>query len=252
MTTFAKMKLGKQAPANDPKDLLFSKYADLTLLPPSPTTLQNNQGLFNWGMMGNDVAGDCTMAAGGHAIMSWTDSAGSLFIPSRAEVIGAYSALTGYNPSNGQNDNGATCNDALNYMKQVGISGHKILAYTKINNHYQLEVKASIHLFELLYIGVSLPLSAQNQLTRWSVTDTSLKGKAAPGSWGGHCVVVVGYNPDGVDIITWGQRIRVTWGFWATYVDEAFAILSPDFFNKGVAINGFNLPLLQQDLSLLK
>ena len=48
----------------------------------------------------------------------------------------------------------------------------------------------------------------------------------------------------------------MTWGFWAAYCDEAYAILSPDFLKQKngqtVAPSGFNLAQLQEDLADLK
>jgi hypothetical protein len=56
--------------------------------------------------------------------------------------------------------------------------------------------------------------------------------------------------------VTWGALQTMTWGFWAAYCDEAYAILSPDFLKpKGsqpVTPNGFNLAQLLEDLADLK
>ena len=50
-------------------------------------------------MMDNAQLGDCTCAAAGHLIMEWTANAQSkTFTPSDAQIIAAYSAITGYNP----------------------------------------------------------------------------------------------------------------------------------------------------------
>lgn len=252
------MKLGKLAKKVDARTLQLSKYLT-TSLPPLPKTVENDALLTEWTMMGNDVAGDCTCAAGGHGVMAWTFPNNDLVTPSLASVLAAYTAVTaqenggqGYDPATGANDNGCTCLDVLNYWRQIGIGGHKISSFVEVNAHNQTEIKASIYLFGLVYIGIALPLSAQTQSTRWHVTDPSLGGDAAPGSWGGHCVIVVGYNADGVDVITWGQRVRMTWGFWRAYVDEAYGALSLDFFTASKAPNGFALATLQDDLSQIK
>ena len=52
--------------------------------------------------------------------------------PSDKQVVAAYSAITGYNPSTGANDNGAVEIDVLNYWRQTGIAGHKIGAYVAL------------------------------------------------------------------------------------------------------------------------
>lgn len=244
-------KLGKLAKKNDPRTFKLSKYLEVGALPSLPISIQNDTDLSDWGMMGNDTIGDCTCAAAGHGIMAWTDPNKDLVTPPTSSIITAYSAVSGYDPTTGVNDNGAACLDVLNYWRQTGIYTHKIAAYAEVAVHNQTEVKASIFLYELTYIGVALPISAQAQAKRWSVTSPSLQGNSAPGSWGGHCVIVVGYNADGVDVITWGERVRMTWGFWRAYVEEAYCLLSADFFTANKAPNGFDLATLQNDISKL-
>ena len=59
-------------------------------------------------MMDNDQIGDCTCAAAGHLIMEWTANAQSKMVtPTDKQIVAAYSAITGYNPTTGANDNGA-------------------------------------------------------------------------------------------------------------------------------------------------
>ena len=102
-----------------------------------------------------------------------------------------------------------------------------------------------MNLFGGLYIGVSLPASAQNQ----DVWDVATGPDAEAGSWGGHCVNVVGYDADGLTVVTWGATKRMTWAFWLAYVDEAYAILSNDFLTTaGQTPNGFDLAALTNDL----
>ena len=85
----------------------------------------------------------------------------------------------------------------------------------------------------------------------WAVPPQGTSGPGAPGSWGGHAVPVVAYDPRGLTVITWGKALRMTWGFWQAYCDEAYGILSPDFLAKGKAPNGFDLATLKSDLAEL-
>jgi len=43
----------------------------------------------------------------------------------------------------------------------------------------------------------------------------------------------------------------MTWAFWERYVDESYAIISPDFLDAGKAPNGFDLAALRRDLALV-
>jgi hypothetical protein len=67
---------------------------------------------------------------------------------------------------------------------------------------------------------------------------------------------VVAYDSRSLTVVTWGALQSMTWGFWAAYCDEAYAILSPDYLDQKagqtVAPNGFNLAQLQEDLADLK
>lgn len=58
---------------------------------------------------------------------------------------------------------------------------------------------------------------------------TSSRTYIAEGFASHNCVAVVGYDPDGVTLVTWGALQRATWRFVMFYFDEAHAIISPDW-----------------------
>lgn len=43
---------------------------------------------------------------------------------------------------------------------------------------------------------------------------------------------VVAYDSRSLTVVTWGALQTMTWGFWAAYCDEAYAILSPDYLEQ--------------------
>jgi hypothetical protein len=208
-------------------------------------------------MMDNDQIGDCTCAAAGHLIMEWTANAGKKMVtPTDKQIVAAYSAVTGYNPVTGANDNGANEIDILNYWRQTGIAGHKIGAFMALEPSNHNHVMDSVYIFEGCYIGVQLPKSAQPQVQNhqpWSVPPGGPVGDGAPGSWGGHAIPVVAYDARGVTVVTWGALQTMTWSFWEVYCDEAYAILSKDYLTgKSTTPEGFSLKQLQADLADLK
>lgn len=245
------VKLGKLSPKKHRSTLDFGKYIGIEE-PKFPSSCYYNHDITKWGMMGNDYVGDCTCAAAGHGIMGWTDDNNKLVVPPDSSIIKMYSAVSGFNPLTGANDNGAVCTDVLNYFKAVGCNGHHIQAWAQINNYCAHHVQIAIWLFGFAYIGIYMPISAQAQTNggKWYCGPDQL-GDNAPGSWGGHCVIVTGYDSEGLDVITWGTRIRMTWNFWYVYVDEAYALISQDFLSAGKAPNGFDLPTLITDISHL-
>ncbi len=251
-----KLKLGKQVARHDPRTLLLASYTT-TALPTPPASFDLTSKVTSWGMMENEQIGDCTCAAAGHLIMEWTANAGKKMVTlSDKQIVAAYSAITGYNPTTGANDNGAVEIDVLNYWRQTGIAHHKIGAYVALEPSNHNHIMDSVYIFEGCYIGMQLPISAQAQVQNhqpWSVPPGGPTGDGKPGSWGGHAVPVVAYDSRGVTVVTWGALQMMTWSFWEAYCDEAYAILSHDYLmGKKTTAQGFSLQQLQEDLSDLK
>ena len=101
------MKLGKLSPRHDPRTLHLANYLHPDVLPKIPVQKDWSGKVPSWPMMANNAIGDCTTAAAGHMIMEWTANAGTEIVPSDTDIIAAYSAISGYDPQTGANDNGA-------------------------------------------------------------------------------------------------------------------------------------------------
>ena len=233
-------KLGKLPPRHDPRTLQLADYL-LPVLPPAPPSRRWDHGITAWGMMGNDRIGDCTTAAAGHAIQTWTANASNEVTISDAAVIAAYSAVTGYNPADPTTDRGAVVLDVLNYWRSP-FGGHSIGAFvaTEPSNHEH--VKLAVSLFGGCYIGFEVPDYALHQRV-WSVQ------RGTHPIIGGHAVWVCGYDSRFLYCVSWGQIYRMTWAFWDKFCDESYAILSPDWFKpNAVSPSGFDLVTLTADL----
>jgi hypothetical protein len=225
MTDFSAMKLGKLPPKYDRHIPLFSAFTDN--LPPPPDSVDWSKGRTDWGEMGNTTLGDCTAAGIGHAYQTWTQNARTLWTPSDQMIVDFYSATTGYNPADPATDQGGVETDVLAWLLKNGFDNGKrhIEGYCSVNTKNLVHVKQSIDLLGGSYIGISLPISAQTQSV-WDVPAHGTAGSGMPGSWGGHCVFVVGYDEQGLTCVTWGSLMRMTWPFWTAYVDEAHPILA--------------------------
>jgi hypothetical protein len=247
------VKLGKRPAKHDIRTLQLSKYTQQAELPP-PTHENWARKVQSWPMMKNDNVGDCTCACAGHMIEQWTtyaaDPGNPSFTPSDSQIIDAYSEITGYDPQTGSHDDGAVILDVLNYWRKTGIAGRTIIAFASVDPRSQVEIEDSVYLFGNCYLGVQLPVSAQDQSV-WAVPPGGPVGPGAPGSWGGHAIPVVAYNRRGLSVITWGATKRMTWGFLSTYADEAYAVVSQDWISKvsNVSASGFDLATLETDLS---
>jgi len=239
-------KLGKKPARHDARTLQMANYLELPAFPTSRDW--TSKAATGWGMMLNDQLGDCTCAAVGHIIQAWSANAGpkEITLPDQA-ILKAYEAVGGYKPGQPGTDQGAVELDVLKYWRKTGVGGYKIDAFVALEPKSHQHIEAAVDLFGGAYIGLSLPVSAQKQ-TVWSVPPGGANGTGAPGSWGGHAVVVEAYDLHGLTCITWGQKKRMTWSFWDTYCDEAYATLSELWAGNKPAPSGFNLAQLKADL----
>jgi hypothetical protein len=250
LSRLSQYKLGKTAPKHDPRTLRLADYLHSTTLPVPPGVKEYASKVATWPMMMNDTIGDCTCAAAGHMIEQWTTYASQAFVPTDEQIVAAYSAVSGYDPATGDNDNGAALTDVLKLWRTKGIAGHKIMAYASLEPTNHSQVEDSLYLFGNVYIGLALPLSVQGQKV-WSVPASGPEGDAAPGSWGGHAVPVVAYDHRGLTVVTWGALQTMTWYFFETYCDEAYAVLSQDWIEKTnhLSPSQFDLNALRQDVA---
>lgn len=201
--------------------------------------------------MNNDRYGCCTCSGMGHAVQTITANANPPEVTiSDHDILLAYEAACGFNPADPSTDQGGIELNVLNYWRTNGIAGtgHRIAAYAAVNPLNKVEVMQALYLFGFLYTGVALPVSAQAQVGGvWDIDPTPA---GSPGSWGGHCVIIVAADEDGLTCITWGQKQRMTWDFWNRYFDEAYACLTPEWIEaNGESPSGFDLATLQSDLA---
>jgi hypothetical protein len=237
------VKLGKLPVKQDSRNLKLTRYLIPAELPPIPPSMDWGRQGQTWPMMLNDELGCCTWATAGHMVQTWTANAGAEVIIPDSTIRAGYLKMS-------PGDVGCYELDVLNHWRKEGIGGHKITAFVGLDEANVDHIKAAVYLFGGVYIGLSLPLTAQEQVGKvWQV----VKGPGSnPGSWGGHAVNIVGYMPDGLICITWGAEQVMTWKFWKKYTDESYGIISPDFFKSGKSPNGFDRNTLIYDLQKIK
>jgi len=242
-------KLGKLAPRLDPRTLKLAKY--LPAPPPAPAAVDWTKLVSNWPMDGNDQIGDCVEAAGAHTIQLWNSQSNPGAAPiSENTVISWYSRVAGYVPGDPSTDNGTDMLLFLKFLRKQGF----ISAFMALSPRNLVQLRQAVYLFGAAFIGVALPITAQDQ-NEWSVPG-DLTGDGEPGSWGGHCIPVGAYNTTELPryrntVITWGTTLRMSDYFYRCYNDEAYVMLGPEWFKAGVAPNGFNLAALEADLAAL-
>jgi hypothetical protein len=244
-------KLGK-SPAVHPKGLRMMASLTIGLPEPPPAVgwykgINGKNGVLTWPMDLNDSLGDCTIAGIAHLIQLWTTLTGSPIVPPDAQVKSEYSRLCGYVDGQPSTDNGGVESDLLAEWKSGGILGTKIDDFVGVNPQSQIQMRDAIHYFGGAYLGVELPISAQDQ-DIWDVPAGGAVGDGAPGSWGGHAIVAVVMDARYVGVITWGSLKLATIEWLSTYCSEAYAIISPDWIKNGMTPGGVPLTSLNLDL----
>lgn len=215
---------------------------------------------FEWGAMGNKKLNNCTIATGGHMVQTWTSNAKDFEVTvSDAEVIAAYSELTGYNPQTTKPEKspGSSCLDALKLWRKSGIGGHRIHSFVGLSGGNRQEIQDAIYMFGSAYVGLLLPATAKTQGV-WDVVPTDHLErkdwwKRGSNTWMAHAACAVSYSDTELTIVTWGYEKRMTWDFYKEYSDEAFGVLSDDWIDdSGYAPNFINVDKLELALQALK
>lgn len=210
----------------------------------------------SWPVYKNDSVGDCTVAAMGHAFAGMSVYAGKpepLFDDS--EILRAYSAVSGYDPVTGANDNGAQMQDVLAYMRSTGMTDttgkvHKVVAYAAMRNPQDYTLMTQVlKTFGVAYFGFSCPQSALDQFQNgpWLYEPDSPVV-------GGHAIALHRRKPYGSQVgvfsfSTWGALQWATIPFMRHTVDECWAFISEDWLEaNGTTPDGLDLNQLLSDM----
>lgn len=218
-------------------------------LPTAPAIVDYASRVRSWPMYLNDQIGDCTAAGVAHALQAWTAYAKGLVTLPNSAVLSLYEAF-GYVPGDPSTDNGAVEQDVLHYVQQHGVGGHKIRAYAQVNHEDPYVMKDALNLFGSLYLGAQMPQSAMdqtNQALPWTVVDGSPIE-------GGHCFVAQRWDTAAapMQVVTWGQLQRVSIDWWLANGQEAWVMISDDWFRaNGLSVSGINLSSLGDDFAVV-
>jgi hypothetical protein len=194
-------------------------------------------------MDNNDVEGDCTIAGVDHLIRLWNAlyPGEILKVPTQPQIKSTYRGLTG------GGDTGLVEADVLKAWMTKGLFGTKIEGYAPIKPTSLLTIHQSIAFYGAAYLGILCPESAQEQFENGE--PWTYRGEETDD---GHCVVAVGYDERGdLEVATWGGIAKLTAGFRAHYLDEAWCILGPQLLAAKKDTLGIDLAALTADLSLV-
>jgi len=257
----ASHKLGRLHRSYDPRIPHMSALLAGQTLPPPPAQVNYTEGMpSNLGMMLNDTLGDCTCAAVYHAIQVWSFNATggkAMDTEPDPDVEKLYVLACGYNPRVSGEGPGGNEQHVLTYLLKSGAptgpKGHarnKIAAFVEVDPRNTNDVKQTIVDCGVAYIGFNVPqyIVPTNgpPLQVWDVETTN------DAIVGGHAVVLAGYDPNGARVISWGQYYTMTWGFFAKYVDEVYAIADNSWIEaKSTTPGGLTLAELEVQMKAL-
>jgi hypothetical protein len=231
---------------------MLATYKRAIALPPPPIAVDWYSKVTSWPLDGNDSLGDCTCVGVAAAIQQWTTYTGAPKVLTTGQVISFYEKF-GYVPGKPDTDQGAVEADVLSTWRDVGIEGDKLDGFVSLNPINLNDIRDSVNWFGNAYLGISLPIAAQN-MDMWDVpAGQKLTGDWEPGSWGGHCVVTPGYDAQVFRFNKWGELGSMTPAFMSAYLDEAYGLLNHDFITgAGTTPAGLSLAQLEDDQEALK
>ena len=218
-----------------------------------------------WQMLGNDSAGDCVSVTWANVRrLVTTMLTGSGYYPTQDEVWAVYRTQNpdfdpdGTADTNGPGssaDGGMDVQTLLEYLVSTGgPDGVKAVAFAAVDPKNPDEVKAAIAIFGYIWTGINVLAVNMQQF-----------GAGQPFGYdpsspvdGGHSVITAGYGASGEGplggderFITWAAETSFTDEFWASEVDEAFAVIWPEHLGSRAFLEGVDQAQLAADFKAI-
>lgn len=244
-----KYRLGKQ-PARPHVGLKLSDYITPHKLPPPPEEFGHESLIPNWGMLGNDQVGDCAIAGPFHALMLWNAEGKKPIHVDTPCTLRAYSAITGYDPTNPSTDQGSNVQEVSEYWRTKGLRDakgkvHRIDAFLALEPKNIEQLWQALYLFDGVGIGIDCPEEYQEAFANGQVWDEL----SDPHIAGGHYILGVGKRNGMINVVTWGRTQLMTAAGYEQFNDETFIYLDEEKLINGKDIDGFDLAQLVADMA---
>lgn len=240
------MKLGKKAPGRLLTTLSFGDFLDKATTWPTVAAQgwEYSPIPIKLDILANDVIGDCVIAAAMHYAQTETANTSDPLTPNRTLAIQTYSAITGYDPSqtddqgNNPTDQGTEFESQLfPYWQSTGmpmLDGKGNLVYHKIIGHAALDITSiaqqryATFLFGGSLLGIQCPRSAipsdPNIVPNWNTFSGPIEG--------GHGINRAGQGAAGGHVDTWGMLVAYTNAFAQRAVDESYIVVTPNWIDR--------------------
>jgi hypothetical protein len=257
-TTGKKYYLGKGPHIPDHRDLLLKDYIDKATLinatqAPAAVdwtaipTVTGAKPLPDTDDLGNAGAGDCVLAAPGHAVNLIGQQTGdSSLVVTKGMTLAAYSKYTGYVAGEASTDNGWYVRSMLKAWMRDGLYNTKALAFAAVNWHDPEEVALAVWLSTGAVIGgYSLPKEVWDQTDAYGQPQWFVPPGGCGPSIGGHCMCQHGVR----NWNTWGESAIADQPWVDANCDELYmVIVDRSRLTTGQAPNGFDFQQLLLDV----
>jgi hypothetical protein len=244
-----RLKYGKKPARLGAMKLKLHDYLNKAKLPVVPKRFGNLTAWnrMSWGMLGNDEVGDCVIAGFAHQVMMWAATAAVAVNFSDTQILGIYSAITGYDPTDPSTDQGTDMVQACQWWQDHDFLNHGIVGFAEVA---PTNIAEAAFLFGSVGIGLQMTASQQDQYDHNEPWDV-VPGAAVEG---GHYVPVIGRNSVGNFLaVTWGKVQAITPRFIEAACDEVVAQVSQDWLNvqSSMTPRGLNLTDLVSDMKTM-
>lgn len=212
-------KLGAVPSRHDPRTVTYKaihkalSVADPRRVPPLFVDTRRMSG--RWDILGNNRYGCCTFAGIVRIMQNNAARKGKTLDITDEDVIKAYLESTG------GEDNGQMPINALNYMRNIGIKGHKVLAFARVGDRDVYERQSALTTFGSLYVAAALPARLdEDRDLRWELTPREKRTRDdEPRTLGGHAYPVFGFQRNEEFTVPWDQEV-IEEADWTNYYRE--------------------------------
>lgn len=229
-------------PSQFPGTLCDLTYYAAGPLPKAPATVKV-PAVKEWGMLANDVVGDCGVASLEHVFMA------DAIITDRKETDAtAAQAKDFYFTYTGGQDSGVVLSQYLSYVRTHGYFGRSVNAFAPVSIRDIPTLQTAVNMFGAAYTGITVTAAMQQAFsTHQPWTTTTAEGQIL----GGHAVPIVGYDDAFLYAVTWGGVQAITYSAWSRISSEAWCVITGEFVEAKGDWRGFNLAALNEDLDRL-
>jgi len=229
--------LGRIPSPTDARTLRLANYVRIDATPAPPARLWHRD-IPDWGQAGNDKYGNCVIATAAHAILNWraNELKDTTKIADNAviELSREMHALNGY-----------TLLDRNKWWRNKTMWSDRLWAFMLIDAADLKQVAIAINSFGVADAGLLMPRAWINE----KIWDTGSGANYKPNTWGAHSVPIVGYDETYLYLVTWGYVQKITWSAVATYCDECYALIDPNWIaGDFISPSGLDLEKLHADL----